>query len=83
MTRYQFSPFIAYFHADRIDDLMTLTNYTLQLTPNSEEALLWNGWGLYRKDNLQGAIASWRKALKEHPGYNDALYALNFVGAQP
>jgi len=83
MTRYQFSPFIAYFQANRIDDLITLTDYTLQLTPNSEEAWLWQGWAKYRQDDIPAAVADWRKALKEHPGYPDAIYALNFVGAQP
>ena len=38
MMRYQFSPFLAYFHADRIEDLLTLTSYALDRTPNSEEA---------------------------------------------
>lgn len=82
MTRYQFGPFIAYFHSGRLDDLMALTEYTLQRTPNSEEALLWRGWGFYRQGNLQEAIALWQRALKARPGYPDALYALEFVGAR-
>ena len=48
MLRYQFGPFLAYFHALRTDDLMTLTEYALKITPTSEEAMLWRGWGLYR-----------------------------------
>jgi len=83
MFRYQFSPFIAYFQSNRIDDLLALTNYALGVTEKSEETWLWHGWGLYRKGDLQGAIADWRKALDIHPGYDDALYALTFVGAQP
>lgn len=83
MFRYQFSPFIAYFQSNRIDDLLALTNYALGITEKSEEAWLWRGWGLYRKGDMDGAIAAWRKALQVHPGYSDALYALNFVGAQP
>jgi predicted negative regulator of RcsB-dependent stress response len=43
----------------------------------------WNGWALYRKGDTTKAIESWRKALKVHPGHQDALYALNFVGATP
>ena len=38
MLRYQFGPFMAYFHTQRNDDLMTLTEYALKITPNSEEA---------------------------------------------
>lgn len=79
MMRYQFGPFIAYFHSNRIDDLLTLTNYALERTPTSEEALLWHGWALYRKGDTSGAVNDWRKALHERPGYQDALYALEFV----
>lgn len=85
MTRYQFWPFFAYFHAGRIDYLLELTEKTYSPINGqyAEEALLWHGWGLWRKGDLDGAIAFWRKALKVHPGYQDALYALQFVGAQP
>lgn len=79
MLRYQFGPFIAYFHTNRIDDLLALTDYALQLTANSEEALLWKGWGLYRQGKRDESIAAFQQALKEHPGYGDAEYALNFV----
>jgi hypothetical protein len=83
MLRYQFGPFIAYFHAARYDDLLAVTDYILKNTPNSEEAHLWHGWGLYRKGNKAGAIADFQTAEKDHPGYQDALYALNFVGGSP
>lgn len=83
MFRYQFSPFIAYFQSNRIDDLLVLADYALGITDKSEEAWLWKGWGLYRKGDYDGAIAAWRKALDIHPGYSDALYALSFVGAAP
>ena len=79
MLRYQFGPFFAYFHTGRIDDLMTLTEYALQRTPNAEEALLWRGWGLYRQGKTAEAIASFRRALEENPNYLDAQYALDFV----
>ena len=62
---------------------MALTEYTLQYTPNSEEALLWHGWGLYRLGKEQEAISEWRKALEANPNYSDAVYALNFVGVTP
>ncbi len=79
MLRYQFGPFLAYFHAFRTEDLLTLAEYALQRTPNSEEALLWKGWGLYRQGDTNGAIQLWQKALEERPGYPDAQYALDFV----
>jgi tetratricopeptide (TPR) repeat protein len=79
MLRYQFGPFLAYFHAGRTDDLMALTDYALLRTPNSEEALLWRGWGLYRLGKKAEAVASFQKALEARPGYHDAKYALDFV----
>jgi tetratricopeptide (TPR) repeat protein len=83
MLRYQFGPFFAYFHAGRTDDLLALTEYALQRTPNAEEALLWNGWALYRKGDTNRAVAQFRKALEANPYYLDARYALDFVGASP
>jgi tetratricopeptide (TPR) repeat protein len=79
MLRYQFGPFIAYFRSNRIQDLLALTQYALKITDNSEEAWLWQGWAEYRLGNKQNAIDDFNKALKFHPGYADALYALNFV----
>ena len=83
MFRYQFGPFIANFHAQRTEDLLALTDYALQRTDMSEETWLWHGWALYRQGDTNGAVENWRKALSVHPGYEDALYALNFVGATP
>ncbi len=83
MFRYQFGPFLANFHANRNDDLLALTDYALQRTDMSEETWLWRGWALYRAGDLNEAIKSWRKALSVRPGYEDALYALNFVGSTP
>jgi tetratricopeptide (TPR) repeat protein len=83
MFRYQFGPFIANFQSNRTDDLLALTDYALQRTEMSEETWLWHGWALYRKGDGKGAVADWRKALAVHPGYADALYALNFVGVTP
>ena len=79
MLRYQFGPFFAYFHTNRIDDLLTVTKYALQRTPNSEEALLWHGWGLYRQSDINGAVADFRAALEANRFYLDAQYALDFV----
>lgn len=85
MLRYQFGPFFAYFHSGRIDELMTVTEYALERTPNAEEALLWRGWAYYRlpEPNITESINLWRKALEMHPDYQDALYALDFVGSTP
>ena len=83
MFRYQFGPFLANFHSNRNGDLLALTDYALQRTEMSEETWLWRGWALYRDGDLNKAIEAWRKALSVRPGYEDALYALNFVGSTP
>ena len=83
MLRYQFGPFLAYFHSGRIDDLVALTEYALQRTPNAEEAWLWHGWAMYRKGKTAEAITDFQKALEENPNYQDAQYALDFVQANP
>jgi tetratricopeptide (TPR) repeat protein len=79
MLRYQFGPFFAYFHAGRNEDLLTLTEYALQRTPNSEEAHLWRGWGRYRSGDVNGAVADFRAALEVNPNNWDAQYAIDFV----
>ena len=79
MLRYQFGPFLAYFHAGRNDDLLALTEYALNVTPNSEEALLWRGWGLFRAGQRADALQAFQQALDARADYSDALYAVNYV----
>jgi len=83
MLRYQFGPFFAYFHAIMTNELLAVTEYALQRTPNSEEALLWHGWALYRLGKKLEAITDWQKALEYRPGYQDAQYAIDFVTSNP
>ncbi len=83
MLRYQFGPFLAYFHSGRTQDLVALTEYALQRTPNSEEAHLWHGWAMYRLGKSASAIDDFNTALKENATYQDAQYALNFVQSNP
>lgn len=83
MLRYQFGPFFAYFFGGRNDDLLALTEYALQRTPNSEETLLWRGWGKYRAGDTQAAIDDFQAALQENPYYQDAEYALEYLAANP
>jgi hypothetical protein len=64
-------------------ELLAVTEYTLQRTPNSEEALLWHGWALYRTGKKVEAIADWQKALEHRPGYQDAQYAIDFATSNP
>jgi len=79
MLRYQFGPFIAYFHSARMEDLNALTDYALKRTANSEEALLWKGWGLYRMGQKNDARRYFQTALDANPDYLDAQYAIDFI----
>ena len=79
MLRYQFGPFISYFHSMRTDDLMALTKFALGITRTSEEAMLWRGWGFYRQGNKEDALNLFRAALKIQPEYQDAFYAIDYV----
>jgi len=80
MLRYQFGPFLAYFHSNRIDDLLVLTDYARGVTEMSEEAWLWYGWALYRQNDFKGAEAAWQKALSINDStYVDARNALEYV----
>jgi hypothetical protein len=82
-TRYQFGPYIAYFHQGRFEELMELADYTLFRTEKAEESHLWRGWARYRLGDRFGAIEDFREALGVNPNYLDAQYALSFVGATP
>ncbi len=79
MLRYQFGPFFAYFNSGRTEELLSLTEYALERTPNSEEALLWHGWALFQQGDASGAIADFYTALEANPNYQDAQYALDYV----
>lgn len=81
MFRYQFGPFLAYFHSNRNDDLLALANYALNVTEKSEEAWLWYGFGLYRNGDYEGARKAWLKAQSINPNFyeDQAQKALDLV----
>lgn len=82
-TRYQFGPYIAYFNQGRFQDVVDLADTTLFRTYKSEESLLWRGWAQFRLGDINSAILDWREALDYNPNYQDALYALDYVGSTP
>ena len=69
MFRYQFGPFLAYFHSNRNDDLLALTDYARGVTEMSEETWLWYGFGLYRDGDYDGALKAWQKADSINPNF--------------
>ena len=76
MLRYQFGPFEAAYETGAIDDLFLLTNYALDRTPNSEEALTWKGWAYILSKQDAYAKSSFQRALEAHPNDAAALEGL-------
>jgi tetratricopeptide (TPR) repeat protein len=79
-TRYQFGPYIAYFNQGRFDDVIALADATLFRTQKAEESHLWRGWARYRLGDPAGARQDFVAALDVNPQYQDALYALDYIG---
>lgn len=78
-TRYQFGPYIAYFHMGRVQDVIDLANATLYRTSKAEESLLWRGWAKYRAGDIAAAEQDFLDALQVNPNYLDAQFALEFI----
>ena len=81
MLRYQFGPFIAYFHVGRTEDLMNLTKWALDISRTSEEAMLWRGWAFYQNGDKSAALSYFGDALKIREDYEDAIWAIDYVNA--
>jgi tetratricopeptide (TPR) repeat protein len=81
--RYQFGPYIAYFHTERFQDVIELAEATLRRTPEAEESLLWRGWARFRLGDLRAAREDFLAALEINPLYADARYALDYISAAP
>ncbi|PKN99237.1 MAG: hypothetical protein CVU42_08260 [Chloroflexi bacterium HGW-Chloroflexi-4] len=79
MLRYQFGPLVAAYHTGNQKDLNQLADYALQITPDSEEALLWKGWAYELAGDHLSAISLFNKALEANPGYQEAQKALTSV----
>ncbi len=78
-TRYQFGPYIAYFHQGRFEDVIELADATLFRTSKAEESMLWRGWARYRLGDFFGSVEDFQSALGINPNYIDAQYGLDFV----
>lgn len=83
MLRYQFGPFFAYYNSNRMEDLVQLIEYALEITPNSEDVLLWRGWAMYRQGDVNGAVTQFRLAQEANPNSFYVEQALTFMGVTP
>ncbi|MBX3045595.1 MAG: C39 family peptidase [Anaerolineales bacterium] len=83
MLRYQFGPFFAYYHTNRLEDLEQLVDYALVITPNSEDVLIWRGWLFHKQGDVNGAIQQFRIAQQANPKSFYVEQALTSLGVQP
>jgi len=72
MLRYQFGPLEAAYKTGNIDDLFLLSNYALDWTPNSEEAITWKGYAYILSGQEAYARSAFERALEFHAGYTEA-----------
>jgi tetratricopeptide (TPR) repeat protein len=79
MLRYQFSIFEAAYETGHARDLLALTAYALEVTPNSEETFFWQGEAYLSLQQYPQARQSFVAALSFRPGYPEAVKALNSV----
>lgn len=79
MLRYQFAPFEVAYETGEWADLTQLVDYSLKITPDSEESLFWKGRLLYESGNLPAAETLLRKALAMNPGNRDAIQLLSEI----
>ena len=79
MLRYQFSIFEAAYETGHASDLLALTAYALEITPNSEEAFYWQGQAYLSLQQYPQARQSFVTALSFRPGYSEVIQALNAV----
>lgn len=79
MLRYQFSIFEAAYETGHASDLLALTAYALEITPNSEEAFYWQGQAYLSLQQYPQARQSFVTALSFRPGYSEASQALNTI----
>jgi tetratricopeptide (TPR) repeat protein len=76
MTWYQFGLFDAYLGTGRYDDVLTLADATLKVTPNIEEMYYYKGLALKAQGNLSGARSQLELALKRNANFEPAKAAL-------
>ncbi len=80
MLWYQFSPFAAYYHVGRYDEVVALADATLRVTTHLEELHYWRGMALVALGNPSAGAEAFRTALQLKPGFPPAAEALGALG---
>lgn len=80
MLWYQFTPFPAYYHTGRHQEVVALADATLRVTTHLEELHYWRGMGLVALGNPSAGAEAFRRALSLKPGFPPAAQALEGLG---
>ncbi len=86
MLWYQFGPYRSYYQMARYQDVIDLATFAIGGAigePGLEEAYFWRGQAEEALGQRDPAIEDYRTALIRHPGYPNALDALNALGVTP
>jgi DNA-directed RNA polymerase specialized sigma24 family protein/tetratricopeptide (TPR) repeat protein len=72
MLWYQDTPYRAYFHTSRYQEVIELASMTLAQdnAPLLEESFFWRGMAREAMGDLQGAALDFRMSLKNHPNFD-------------
>lgn len=77
MLWYQFGPYEAYYQVGRYEDVLTLTNVTLETYDYFEEALYYRGLAEQALGDTASAAADFAKAAAFNPNFTPAVEALS------
>ena len=80
MLWYQFGPFQAYYETARYQEVVALTDATIQTTSSVEEIYYWKGMALKAQGDIAGARQAWQRALELNPNYAEAAEVLAGLG---
>jgi tetratricopeptide (TPR) repeat protein len=83
MLWYQFGPFQAYYETARYQEVVALTDATIQTTSSVEEIYYWKGMALKAQGDVAGARQAWQRALELNPNYAEAAAVLAGLEPQP
>jgi hypothetical protein len=81
MPWYQFGLFEAYYHTGRYDDVLTLADATLKITPYVEELWYYRGLVYQARGEINAAREQYRQALVYNPNFRLAADALANLGS--
>lgn len=76
MLWYQFGPYESYHGVGRHEDVIALASATLKTAGNLEESYYWRGKSRLALDDVDGARADFKSALRYHENWTPALDAL-------